>query len=308
MWHYPTRATRFVLSPLLSTSKAVHVHTRTHTRTLHTSTSSYPPSYRSPSPLSSSLSPHLLPNPLLNTSLQRQRQRRRISTHDGNDNANDDANAKTKKSDLLVILDMDECLIHSQFFGSKEYRQLESRPDLLNSPSSPTKKTVSSFDLELPDGDVVRVNKRPGLDSFLSRISSLYEVHVFTAAMSVYASPVLDVLESSGPRFTNRYYRECCVYDDTLNVYVKDLTNLDLEHPMSRVVLVDNNPMSFLAQPSNGVLVSNFYDDPEDGTLRAVEGVLERIDKEEDVRGTLDNMFGLRDALRDVRENGGNRR
>jgi Dullard-like phosphatase family protein len=201
---------------------------------------------------------------------------------------------------------MDECLIHSQFFGGTEYRQLESRPDLLSgsdSSSSPTKK-VEHFDLELPDGDVVRVNKRPGLDAFLKSVSSQYEVHVFTAAMSVYASPVLDVLDPSNTIFTHRYYRECCVYDEDLNVYVKDLTNLDLDHPMSRVVLVDNNPMSFLSQPSNGILVSNFYDDPEDATLGAVEGVLERIEGEEDVRGTLDNMFGLRDALRDVREKG----
>ncbi|GMH55321.1 hypothetical protein TrRE_jg10841 [Triparma retinervis] len=204
---------------------------------------------------------------------------------------------------------MDECLIHSQFFGGKEYRQLESRPDLLtstsSSPSSPSEeKRVDHFDLELPDGDVVRVNKRPGLDAFLKSVSSQFEVHVFTAAMSVYASPVLDVLDPSGSMFSQRYYREMCVYDESLNVYVKDLANLDLGHPMGRVVLVDNNPMSFLSQPSNGILVSNFYDDPEDATLGAVEGVLERIEGEEDVRGTLDNMFGLRDALRDVRENG----
>ena len=150
----------------------------------------------------------------------------------------------------------------------------------------------------------MRVNKRPNLDAFLKSVSSRYEVHVFTAAMSVYASPVLDVLDPSGTMFAARYYRECCTYDDTLNVYVKDLTNLDLERNMGRVVLVDNNPMSFLAQPSNGILVSNFYDDPEDATLGAVEGVLERIEGEGDVRGTLDNMFGLRDALRDVRAKG----
>lgn len=35
----------------------------------------------------------------------------------------------------------------------------------------------------------------------------------------------------------------------------------------SSMVLVDNNPVSFLAQPSNGVPVPSFYDDPEDDAL-----------------------------------------
>lgn len=33
------------------------------------------------------------------------------------------------------------------------------------------------------------------------------------------------------------------------------------------MVLVDNNPISFLAQPSNGIPVPSFYDDPEDDAL-----------------------------------------
>ena len=33
------------------------------------------------------------------------------------------------------------------------------------------------------------------------------------------------------------------------------------------MVLVDNNPVSFLAQPSNGIPVPSFYDDPSDDAL-----------------------------------------
>jgi TFIIF-interacting CTD phosphatase-like protein len=67
-----------------------------------------------------------------------------------------------------------------------------------------------------------------------------------------------------------------------------------------RVVLVDNNPLSFLPNPSNGILVSSFYDDPKDDTLEAVMELLHELDESDDVRPILDDRFGLRDALDDV--------
>ena len=39
---------------------------------------------------------------------------------------------------------------------------------------------------------------------------------------------------------------------------------------LSRTVLVDNNPISFHAQPENGILVRSFYDDPRDKVLGGV--------------------------------------
>mmetsp|Transcript_7888 Transcript_7888/g.17055 ORF Transcript_7888/g.17055 Transcript_7888/m.17055 type:complete len:104 (+) Transcript_7888:2-313(+) len=67
-----------------------------------------------------------------------------------------------------------------------------------------------------------------------------------------------------------------------------------------RVVLVDNNPLSFLPNPSNGILVSSFYDDPKDDTLEAVMELLHELDESEDVRPILDDRFGLKEALDDV--------
>jgi hypothetical protein len=45
-------------------------------------------------------------------------------------------------------------------------------------------------------------------------------------------------------------------------VVVKNL-NVGWGDRLKRAVLVDKNPNSFLANPSNGILVSNFHDDPE---------------------------------------------
>lgn len=63
---------------------------------------------------------------------------------------------------------------------------------------------------------------------------------------------------------------------------------------------MDNNPLSFLMQPSNGILVSNFYDNPEDKTLTGVLDLLDRLDEEDDVRPLLDDMFGLSAALAEL--------
>lgn len=112
-------------------------------------------------------------------------------------------------------------------------------------------------------------------------------------------------------------------------IYVKDLTVLKLD--LSRVVLVDNNPMSFLAQPSNGIPVPSWYDDPHDRSLLVgrllpacpfvsqeqrgvlspslcffvVQHVADLVEKHlahaDDVRHTLDPIFELRKHLHLVR-------
>ena len=221
-------------------------------------------------------------------------------------------NTDTHESDLVVVLDLDECLIHSQFLnsGPEVYRQDEERPQshAFNSneeADSVIPSACESFRISLPDGDLVHVNKRPHLDTFLKEITSKYETHIFTAAMEVYAAPLLDQLDPKNEMFKGRYYREDCTFDPSLGVYVKDLkralrnrSNDNLNE--GRVVLVDNNPMSFLANPLNGILVCNFYDDPKDDTLRAVTDLLLQLDKEEDVRPFLNDKFKLKDALEEA--------
>jgi len=306
-----------------------------------------------------------------------------LSANGQHDDSGGDENDSSYESDLVVVLDMDECIIHSQFL-SQEARSSFSAPDLDSSATGndgdgdsggdendttaasgetmemedkyrqpdirPTKSTAfhtdeeaesiiasncEYFRIHLPDGDLVHVNKRPNLDMFLAEVTARFETHIFTAAMEVYANPLLDRLESDlGTTFAGRFYREHCILDPDLGVYIKDLGLIldksresgsdwgsaynddykpdeecksdDSESDLSssfderRVVLVDNNPLSFLANPSNGILVSNFYDDPKDATLDAVMELLHELDEAEDVRPVLESKFGLKDALRDV--------
>ena len=115
--------------------------------------------------------------------------------------------------------------------------------------------------------------------------------------MEVYAKPVLDKLDPHGTIFTKAWYRDSCTMNASVGAYVKNLGLRWNEEQLKRVVLVDNNPLSFLANPTNGLLVSSFYNDAKDTTLPAVLDLLHELDGEEDVRPVLDARFGLRRAL-----------
>ena len=137
------------------------------------------------------------------------------STQQQNANSNQSTTTSSKKdrqtknkSDLIVVLDMDECLIHSQFLSDVDkYRQAEERPSSSSSTSTSDTSTsqstfepgggqhspsdslflnaCDSFRITLPDGDLVNVNKRPNLDLFLREITNKFETYIFTAAMEV---------------------------------------------------------------------------------------------------------------------------
>ena len=208
--------------------------------------------------------------------------------------------AKEYESDMVVVLDMDECLIHSQFLSSPQTAQVyahqlkQQRRQSANSGS----KVVDHFKITLPEGDLVHVNLRPGLKEFLQQCTERFETHIFTAASSIYAKPVLDNLDPEGKMFAGRWYREHCTYvEHPQRAYIKNLNNLPLAD-LSRVVLVDNNPLSFLTHPENGILVSSFYHDPNDTSLKTVWKLLQKLDDhKDDVRPILTEKFGLEDAL-----------
>ena len=201
------------------------------------------------------------------------------------------------ESDLVVVLDMDECIIHSQFLngpGAKYAHQVRRTGTEALGDSQ-----VDTFNISLPDGEMVRVHERPGLHEFLQQVSQKYETHIFTAAMEVYAKPLLKVLDPHGTIFTHCWYRESCSLDSNVGAYVKNLS-VGWGDRLKRTVLVDNNPLSFLANPSNGILVSSFYNDPQDTTLPAVMDLLVELDDQPDVRPILESRFGLKQALDEI--------
>mmetsp|Transcript_32292 Transcript_32292/g.52327 ORF Transcript_32292/g.52327 Transcript_32292/m.52327 type:complete len:150 (-) Transcript_32292:112-561(-) len=110
----------------------------------------------------------------------------------------------------------------------------------------------------------------------------------------IYAAPLLDMLDAQR-KLKGRFYRQHCT--SQLGLYLKDLSLVGGED-LSRVVLVDNNPISFLLQPENGIPVESFYDQTDDTALEEVLEILRTLDKDSgDVRPTLKEMFGLKKTL-----------
>ncbi|EGZ05719.1 hypothetical protein PHYSODRAFT_551168 [Phytophthora sojae] len=197
------------------------------------------------------------------------------------------AHVRAPSERIALVLDMDECLVHSKFQNEVEYRQSEYRPEQLE-------EYGDSFEIVMDDGERAVVNKRPGLDRFLEEAAKHYDVYVFTAGLEAYGKPILDALDPKGNLFAGRFFRESC--QQRKGMFLKDLSVVR-GGDLSRVILVDNNPVSFLMQPSNGIPVPSFYDDANDRTLESLSKVLASLQDVEDVRPRLHQLFRLADLL-----------
>jgi CTD small phosphatase-like protein 2 len=191
---------------------------------------------------------------------------------------------------LIVVLDLDECLVHSTDFRGEVfagagadscYRQWEARPQLVEAAPE-----IESFRLELGDGSSCTVHKRTGLDAFLKACAEEFDLFAFTAGTPVYAGPLLDRLDPHARLFKGRRYREHCraVATPQRGVqFLKDLCAVADEEELKRCVLVDNNPVSFVCQPSNGIQVPHFVGQP-DRVLDSLLQLLRNLAPLPDVR------------------------
>lgn len=75
---------------------------------------------------------------------------------------------------------------------------------------------------------------------------------MFLACIFKYADPVADLLDRWGV-FRARLFRESCVFHR--GNYVKDLSRLGRE--LSKVIIVDNSPASYIFHPENAVSIQS---------------------------------------------------
>lgn len=165
-----------------------------------------------------------------------------------------------------VVIDLDETLVHSSF------------------------KPISNADFIVPveiDGTVhqVYVLKRPYVDEFLQKMGELFECVLFTASLAKYADPVADLLDQWGV-FRARLFRESCVFHR--GNYVKDLSRLGRE--LSKVIIVDNSPASYIFHPENAVPVQSWFDDMADTELLDLIPIFEGLSQETDIYTALPNL------------------
>jgi len=164
---------------------------------------------------------------------------------------------------MTLVLDLDETLVHSTF--------------------KPTDEADIVLDLDL-DGEMhqIYVCKRPGCDEFLASVCQKFEVVIFTASLSLYADPLVDQLDPKR-LIRSRLFRESCVQQGPY--YVKDLSRLG--RSMSRIVLVDDNPMAFSFQPDNAIPIAGWFSDPDDRELLLLLPLLDQLSAVPDLRPLL---------------------
>ncbi|ORX95369.1 NIF-domain-containing protein [Basidiobolus meristosporus CBS 931.73] len=173
--------------------------------------------------------------------------------------------ASEDKGKKCLVLDLDETLVHSSF------------------------KVVENADFIVPvniEGQIhkVYVLKRPGVDEFLRQVGLLFEVVVFTASLSKYADPVVDLLDKH-KSVKHRLFRESCHIHR--GNYVKDLSQLGRE--IGHVIIVDNSPASYMFHPNNAVAISSWFNDPHDTELLDLVPILEGLTTTDNVITALDN-------------------
>ncbi|KAI1850521.1 hypothetical protein JX265_004231 [Neoarthrinium moseri] len=178
-----------------------------------------------------------------------------------------------------LILDLDETLIHSMSKGGRmgSGHMVEVR---LNT----TYVGAGGHQTLGPQHPILYyVHKRPHCDEFLRKISKWFNLVIFTASVQEYADPVIDWLESERKYFTARYYRQHCTFRH--GAFIKDLSSI--EPDLSKVMILDNSPLSYMFHQDNAIPIQGWINDPTDNDLLHLVPLLEGLQYVSDVRALL---------------------
>ncbi|KAH0457800.1 hypothetical protein IEQ34_013115 [Dendrobium chrysotoxum] len=220
---------------------------------------------------------------------------------------------------LTIVLDLDETLVCAY--------EASSLPDIVRIQAIDAGLKCFELECKTVDKDAegrekinhVIVFERPGLEDFLEQTSKFADLVLFTAGLEGlifchsslfrkllylisitscflnlmvvlgYARPLVDVIDVKN-RFSLRLYRPSTVSTEHRH-HVKDLSCLSKD--LCRIVIVDNNPFSFLLQPLNGIPCVAFsaaqpFDEQ---LLKVVLPLLKQLSLEKDVRPVLYKQF-----------------
>ncbi|PHU18198.1 hypothetical protein BC332_13893 [Capsicum chinense] len=192
---------------------------------------------------------------------------------------------------LTVVLDLDETLICAY--------ETSSLPAIICTQA--TEAGLKWFELECvssekeydgkPKINYVTVFERPGLHEFLKRLSEFADLVLFTAGLEGYARPVVDKIDVEN-LFSRRLYRPSTISTE-FREHVKDLSCISED--LCRIVIVDNNPFSFLLQPLNGIPCIPFSPGQphDDQLLEVILPLLKHLSEQKDVRPVLRERFQM---------------
>ena len=171
-------------------------------------------------------------------------------------NKNFDPNKKT------LVLDLDETLVHSS--TEKPF---------------PKKKNII-LNLKIKNKDYkIYVILRPYLEFFLKEMSTYYNLYIFTASISQYSTALLNLLDKKR-LIIKAFNREHC--QNKFGLYFKNLSIFNVDY--KNIIIIDNNPVSYALNKSNGIPIQTWIDDPNDKELIKLIPLLKYLSGVDDVR------------------------
>ena len=173
----------------------------------------------------------------------------------------------------LLILDLDETLIHSERF-EKDY--LDEGYDFKFSSNNPM---YEYFTL-----------KRPHLNEFLDYVFSNFKVAIWTAASKDYAKTIIDNIGIDSNKLEFLYTEENCTikvkYDGCYGTYYgeKNLNKIRSKYNLKDVLIVDDIPETASNNYGNLIRINPFTSSPNDTELLKLISYLETIKDSDNFR------------------------
>ena len=165
-----------------------------------------------------------------------------------------------KRNRKTLVLDLDETLVHSSFIPFEEN-------DII---------LQVEFDNVLYN---IYVLVRPKALQFLINMSKYFEIVIFTASLSKYANPLLDIIDPKKV-CSYRLYRDHCTLIN--GIFVKELKRLNRN--IKDIIIVDNSPTSYAFNPQNGIPIKSWFEDKNDNELEKLEPFLKFLSKVDDIK------------------------
>ena len=209
--------------------------------------------------------------------------------HNNNNNNNIESNNCKNDDKKILVIDLDETLIHTSF-------EKVQNPDLtIQLDSNINKKNNinnNKNDIPLTKSVEAYIRIRPGVDQLLSQMSKYYDIYVYSASSKNYLNTIIKNIDKNNI-IKQCYCRDDCIiyvedYEEDFDKpnnkykYIKDLKKINKE--LRNIVFIDNNTISFKLQEKNGIPIKSWYGDYEDLELYKLIPILKNLSGFYDVR------------------------
>ena len=194
-----------------------------------------------------------------------------------------------QKNKKLLILDIDETLVHSDI-------------DFILKEKITKYDAILHFNSEEEKNIPIPLLIRPGTKNFLDYAAQKFELIVFTASDKQYADAIIDYIEKDKKYFKMRLYRDDCLFIEP-GLYIKDLRIFSDYKNLEDIIILDNSLFSFANQLNNGILITSFFNDMKDTFLENVKCYLEYIKLEKDIRIINKESFRFEEIKEDIIRN-----